>query len=219
MARQARSEATRQKIIDAALALYDEIGYTATGMGDIIERAQLTKGALYYHFDSKESVAAAVIESGSGHVLATFRAACQSSAPAIENLIHSTFVVADEMARSRAAREAAQLVHTLGHLDEAARANSAWMAATATQLRRVAAEGDLRGNVDPDAAAETLLATTTGATLMSLGMSYGADLPARLLRVWRILLPALVPEHSVAYLGEFVERERLRRTEPTATPQ
>jgi AcrR family transcriptional regulator len=65
MARQARSEATRQKIIDAAAVdLFDEIGYPTTGMGDIIECAQITKGARYHHFDSKESVAAAVIQIG-----------------------------------------------------------------------------------------------------------------------------------------------------------
>ncbi|HJT93794.1 MAG TPA: ScbR family autoregulator-binding transcription factor [Mycobacterium sp.] len=219
MARQARSEATRQKIIDAALALYAEIGYTATGMGDIIERAQLTKGALYYHFDSKEAVAAAVIERGSQDLLAAFRTACQSSAPAIENLIHSTFVVANVMAHSRVAREAARLTYTLGQLDESARANSAWLATIATQLRRVAAEGDLRDDIDPDAAAETLVATTTGTSLMSFEASCGADLSARLLRTWRILLPALVSEHSIGYLREFVAREPLRATESTASQQ
>lgn len=219
MARQARSEATRQKIIDAALELYGEIGYTTTGMGDIIERAQLTKGALYYHFDSKEAVAAAVIERGSQDLLAAFRTACQSSAPAIENLIHSTFAVADVMAHSRVAREATRLTHAFGQLDESARANSAWLATIATQLRRVAAEGDLRDDIDPDVAAETLVATTAGTSLMSFEKSGGADLRERLLRTWRILLPALVPEHSVPYLREFVDREPLRGTEPTASRQ
>ena len=55
--RQARSEATRRKIIDSAVDLINEIGYPAAGLGDIIERAELTKGALYYHFDSKEALA------------------------------------------------------------------------------------------------------------------------------------------------------------------
>ena len=64
MARQARSEATRKKIVDAAVDLFAEVGYQATGLGDIIERAELTKGALYYHFDSKEALATAIIEEG-----------------------------------------------------------------------------------------------------------------------------------------------------------
>ena len=65
MVRQARSEATRRKIITSAVELFNEIGYPAAGLGDIIERAEMTKGALYYHFDSKESLATAIIEEGS----------------------------------------------------------------------------------------------------------------------------------------------------------
>ncbi|MDT5333549.1 MAG: hypothetical protein QOF31_4846, partial [Mycobacterium sp.] len=53
MVRQARSEVTRGKIIASAVELFNEIGYAAAGLGDIIERAEMTKGALYYHFDSK----------------------------------------------------------------------------------------------------------------------------------------------------------------------
>ena len=62
MVRQARSEATRRKIITSAVELFNEIGYPATGLGDIIDRAEMTKGALYYHFDSKESLATAIID-------------------------------------------------------------------------------------------------------------------------------------------------------------
>jgi AcrR family transcriptional regulator len=212
MARQARSEATRLKIIDAAVDLFNEIGYPATGMGDIIERAQVTKGALYHHFDSKESVAAAVIEMGSATVLTTFVSVCQSAAPAVENLIHGMFVVADQLASDKVARAAARLTHTLGYPTEAAaRANRNWLAAIAAQLMRVAEEGDLRDGVDPDAAAETIVATTSGSTLMSDEISDCTDLPARLLRLWGVLLPAFVPEHSLPYFREFLEREPLRR--------
>ena len=51
MVPQARSEATRQKILDAAIDLFSEVGYAAAGLGEIIECAGMTKGALYHHFD------------------------------------------------------------------------------------------------------------------------------------------------------------------------
>ena len=73
MVRQARSEATRKKIINAAVDLFAEVGYQATGLGDIIERAEMTKGALYYHFDSKEALATAIIEEGANTALTAFR--------------------------------------------------------------------------------------------------------------------------------------------------
>ena len=47
MAPQARSEATHQKILNAAIDLFGEVGYAAAGLGEIIERVGMTKGALY----------------------------------------------------------------------------------------------------------------------------------------------------------------------------
>ena len=79
----------------SAVDLFNEIGYPATGLGDIIERAEMTKGALYYHFDSKESLATAIIEEGSAHLDQAFRSITQSSAPTLESMIHGVFVVAD----------------------------------------------------------------------------------------------------------------------------
>ena len=86
MVRQARSEATRRKIIISAAELFSEIGYPATGLADIIKRAEMTKGALYYHFDSKESLATAIIEEGSANLVNTFRSITDSSAPALEGM-------------------------------------------------------------------------------------------------------------------------------------
>ena len=37
--RQSRSEVTRGKIIDAAVEMFNDGGYSSTGLGDIVERA------------------------------------------------------------------------------------------------------------------------------------------------------------------------------------
>ena len=83
MVRQARSEATRSKIITSAVELFNEIGYPTTGLGDIMDRAEMTKGALYYHFESKESLATAIIEEGSARLSEAFRSITSSSAPTL----------------------------------------------------------------------------------------------------------------------------------------
>jgi len=64
MAVQARADATRRKIMDAAVDLFDEVGYGDTPLSAIIDRAKITKGAFYYHFADKEAVAAAIIDDG-----------------------------------------------------------------------------------------------------------------------------------------------------------
>lgn len=47
MAVQARAEETRQKILEAAVDLFDSVGYGDTGLADIMSRAEITKGAFY----------------------------------------------------------------------------------------------------------------------------------------------------------------------------
>jgi AcrR family transcriptional regulator len=46
----------REKILDAALNLFAEKGYDATGVQEIVATAGVTKGALYHHFAAKEDI-------------------------------------------------------------------------------------------------------------------------------------------------------------------
>ena len=52
----------REEIIDAAYNLLLEKGYEGTGIQDILDKINATKGCIYYHFKSKRDIAAAVIE-------------------------------------------------------------------------------------------------------------------------------------------------------------
>jgi TetR/AcrR family transcriptional regulator, transcriptional repressor for nem operon len=49
----------RQKLLDAALALIREKGYTSTSVEELCAQAGVTKGALFHHFKSKEALAVA----------------------------------------------------------------------------------------------------------------------------------------------------------------
>jgi AcrR family transcriptional regulator len=55
-----KGEASRQRIVEAAYALFLEQGYHGTSMRQIAERAGLTMGGIYNHFDGKESIWLAV---------------------------------------------------------------------------------------------------------------------------------------------------------------
>jgi AcrR family transcriptional regulator len=57
-----RSAQTKNSIMEAATALFAREGYEATGVAEICERAGVSKGAFYYHFDSKENVFLTLID-------------------------------------------------------------------------------------------------------------------------------------------------------------
>jgi len=56
-----KSEATRQRIIDAAYECFWRAGYTRTSLDTIAERADVTKRTLYSYFRSKDDLLAAVM--------------------------------------------------------------------------------------------------------------------------------------------------------------
>ncbi|HZM78279.1 MAG TPA: TetR/AcrR family transcriptional regulator [Candidatus Limnocylindrales bacterium] len=47
---------SKDKILEAALDLFAEKGYDATGVQEIVATAGVTKGALYHHFAAKEDI-------------------------------------------------------------------------------------------------------------------------------------------------------------------
>lgn len=63
MARNKYPERTVQRIVDASIKLFLEKGYESTSIQDILdELGDLTKGAIYHHFKSKEDILAAVTD-------------------------------------------------------------------------------------------------------------------------------------------------------------
>lgn len=67
------SEPTRRRILDAAYALFRRKGFTRVSMDDIASAASLTKRTLYYHFKSKDTLLADVLEAQHALALAAFR--------------------------------------------------------------------------------------------------------------------------------------------------
>jgi AcrR family transcriptional regulator len=55
-------EATRQKILEAAAEEIHRQGFQASGLNRIVDRAGITKGALFHHFKDKRTLGLAVVD-------------------------------------------------------------------------------------------------------------------------------------------------------------
>ena len=99
MARKTKEEAekTRARILASALALFVRNGYEHTTFTDIAARLKMTKGAVYWHFESKEALLVALVE----EMLAKFRRQLEELMPKREDL---TFPAVTEMMIANAER-------------------------------------------------------------------------------------------------------------------
>jgi len=72
---------TRARLLNAALELFASRGYAATSVDAIADAAGVSAGLLYYHFDSKPAVLAAIFEQSLADVQATFASADSEPEP------------------------------------------------------------------------------------------------------------------------------------------
>jgi len=88
-----RSTATKARLFDAAIQLIGEKGFTEVSVDEIVERAGVAKGTVYYHFPGKAELVEALIADRLQPLATEFRraaAACPDDpAGAIEAIVHA----------------------------------------------------------------------------------------------------------------------------------
>jgi AcrR family transcriptional regulator len=63
-----QGQETRRQLLDVARALFLERGYDATSIELVLDRASISRGALYHHFQSKQELFEAVLEDVEGRL-------------------------------------------------------------------------------------------------------------------------------------------------------
>jgi AcrR family transcriptional regulator len=85
-----QADATRTALSAAARQLFTERGYAATSTTEIVERAGVTRGALYHHFAAKDELFRAVFEQLEGEVTKHVAEKALTSADPLEQLRRGT---------------------------------------------------------------------------------------------------------------------------------
>ncbi|TWF79490.1 TetR family transcriptional regulator [Pseudonocardia hierapolitana] len=70
-----QGEHTRDALVATAVALFAEKGYAGTSTTEIVDRAGLTRGALYHHFADKDQLFEAALDAVEGDIFERVQAA------------------------------------------------------------------------------------------------------------------------------------------------
>jgi AcrR family transcriptional regulator len=188
--RQARALATRSAILAAAAEEFATASYHEASLSRILERSKVTKGALYFHFVSKESIASAIVDE--------MERVCRAIVARCDALgldpLRTAAQVAREMqdALDGPVLRAGQRLCSEGF---AGPHRPGWpfrfWQDVFTELFHAAADaGLLAPRVDPASLARTVVDVSGGAFVASLAVTQLSDLAQRVCENWELLLGA-----------------------------
>ncbi|PBC51935.1 TetR family transcriptional regulator [Rhodococcus sp. ACS1] len=207
MATQKRAEVTRRALLDAAAEVFTRRGYAETKLSEVLTQARVTKGALYFHYASKEELARAVIDEGTRRFTAVCTPYLASPTPAFEAMIGISFITVDAALHDPVMGATFRLITEMGdYRSPETDTFATWITTYQLLARRAIDEGDLREDTDPDAVGRLLVELFAGARLLATATDTPATLPTRTATAWDLLLPVLVTTPKVDYFRQFVAR-------------
>ncbi|MER6677981.1 ScbR family autoregulator-binding transcription factor [Streptomyces sp. NPDC000983] len=202
MARQERAIRTRKAILEAAGAVFDEHGYTSTTISMVLERAEVTKGALYFHFPSKESLAQAVLDEQL-QLGAVPPHPCK-----LQEVVDITFVFGRRLLGNSLLQGSVRLT-----VDQCAPPGvdhtgpfRQWAEHLIGLLEEAEKQGELLPTVVPRDTVELLVGAFAGIQLMSRALTGREDLAHRIAVLWQHILPSIAVPGLLVRLDTAADR-------------
>lgn len=157
-----RGRRTRDALVVAARAVFEERGYDATRMSDLAEAAGVSHGTVYTWFSTKDAVLMAVIESLVGDLYDSLRTPDDADPVGRIEIANRRYLDA-----YRANARLLEVVEQAATTDEDFRAvlaglRRAHVERVAATLRHLQSDGLVRDDLDPHAAAAALCAMVEG---------------------------------------------------------
>ncbi|MGX1760179.1 ScbR family autoregulator-binding transcription factor [Streptomyces lydicus] len=201
MAQQDRAIRTRRLILEAAAAVFDDLGYDRATIAEVLDRAGVTKGALYFHFASKEQLALAVLDE---HVLDI---AVEPQKIKLQEFVDAGQVLAYRLRSDPIQRGAARLAVEQGsnHLDRK-QSMLSWSVFVEGLLNEAKDRGEVLESIVVRETAELYVGAFAGLQMMSHAFTDRADLSRRLTVFFEHTLPSVAVPAVLAKLKLDSER-------------
>ncbi|MFF4851226.1 ScbR family autoregulator-binding transcription factor [Streptomyces sp. NPDC001194] len=210
---QERSERTRRKLVHAGAEMFHRSGYANATLLEIAVFAGVTKGALYFHFASKEELAEAVQLRGCELLRDAVRELRASGGSPLQTLVDTTNWLALSLREEPAVPASFRITKECAGLPALSTDfHRIWLAEVCGLLREARDAGELRAGGSWEGVESLVAAAACGIeTLAATGMPY-AELQRRVSGLWSLLLPILVPEGAERHF-------RVGRPEPDTAPR
>ena len=192
MAPQARALATREAILRGAAIVFERLGYGNASLADVVQEAAVTKGALYFHFGSKDELAQAVIAEQNRLSQLSGQAIVALGRPALETMILLCADLGRQLVHDPVVQAGIRLTTEAASFPPSVlEPHREWLVVFENLIRRAVEEGDLRADIAPDVLARFIIPAFTGVQLVSAVFTTRQDLLTRIREMWEILLPSI----------------------------
>ncbi|MGH3781592.1 MAG: ScbR family autoregulator-binding transcription factor [Pseudonocardiaceae bacterium] len=196
---QPRARATRQAILTAAAEHFARNGYHATSLDSVLADSGGTKGALYFHFASKEALARAVIAEmvqGWGDLRGQVD---QRGLDPLSTLLALVDEVVRRLIEDPIARGGTRLLHDLPRrTQDAGEHYGCGERDTLALLTQAAQAGLLREGIDPTLVARQVVALIAGHRQICDAVADRHNLRQRVDEAWMLLLPTIATDEWLA---------------------
>ena len=201
-----RADTTRLQILRAASAQFARKPYSLVSLDDILADAEVTKGAMYFHFRSKYALASAIIEYRAALASASVEQLLARKLSGLETLIDIFYLVAVEDIGDETARAGLNLLESIGRTEGLqGDVYGQWVRAFTKIARKAVKDGDVIPDRDPEGVAKLLVSMYLG-----LRQTSNPAEPERFLHdlecLLTLVLPGFVKPDRIAYLNQFIRR-------------
>ena len=190
--KQQRAIATREALVLSASRVFAAGGYRAATLSQISADAQVTQGALYFHFRSKKDLAAEVIRQQHELSIAVGQSCLENCTSGVEGMVLLSGALAAQIQSNPIVQAGLRLsTESASDLADASVAPYVeWISTSRLFFEKAELQNELVRDLDVGMAAEVVISSFSGTQFVSV--AGGVDLFDRLARMWTVLLPALV---------------------------
>lgn len=105
---------TRERILEAAVDVLAQRGYSSAGVQEIVDLSGTSKGSFYFHFPSKERMVMALVERMGAKLITKVQVSIQKEVNPVKRVVASIDVLVTTFARQRKVAQVL-LLNILGH--------------------------------------------------------------------------------------------------------